>query len=120
MYLGDESLGSRGLQVIGFWILHYVKNYVISVKLVIYSDQCRGKNQNIKIITFLCNYIIASTSFTTEAIYHKFLLSGHSYLSYDQDFGLIGKQKEFYLDVHLPNGWKTLILSAKNKNFINC
>lgn len=80
-----------------------------------YSDQCGGQNRNIKMAT-LCNYIVASTSFTVDEIDHKFLLSGHSYFPYDQGFGLIEKQKKYYPDIHLPNDWKTVILSARKKN----
>lgn len=117
MYVWDESLGSRGPQEIGSCILHYKKNFVTSTKLVMYSDQCGGQNRNIKMAT-LCNYIVASTSFTVEEIDHKFLLSGHSYLPCDQDFGLIEKEKKFHPDVHLPNDWITVILSARKKKTI--
>lgn len=93
IYVWNESLGSRGPQEIGSCILHYIKNNVTSNKLVMYFDQCGGQNRNIKIET-LCNYIVASSSFTVEEVDHKFLVSGHSYLPCDQDFGLIEKQKK--------------------------
>jgi len=82
-----------------------------------YSDQCGGQNRNIK-MALLCNYIVASTSFTVEEIDHKFLLSGHSYLPRDQDFGLIEKERKFHPDVYLPNDWDTVILSARKKKHL--
>jgi len=38
MYVWDESVASRGPQEIGSCILHYVKTYVSSTKLIMYSD----------------------------------------------------------------------------------
>jgi len=57
-----------------------------------YADQCRGQKRNIK-MSVLCNYIVASPSFTVNEIDHKFLVSGHSFLPCDKDFGLVEKQK---------------------------
>lgn len=56
-----------------------------------YSDQCGGQNRNIKIAT-IYNYIVANKSFSVDEIDHKFLVSGHSFLPCDQDFGLVEKQ----------------------------
>lgn len=92
MYVWDESVASRGPQEIGLCILHYVKTYVSSTKLIMYSDQCGGQNRNIKMAT-ICNYIVANTSLSVNEIDHKFLVSGHSLLPCDQDFGLVEKQK---------------------------
>jgi len=83
MYVWDESVASRGPQEIGSCILHYVKNYITSTKLIMYSDQCGGQNRNIKMAT-ICNYIVANTSLSVNEIDHKFLVSGHSFLPCDQ------------------------------------
>lgn len=92
MYLWDETVASRGPQEVGSCLLHYIKTNVRSKRLVMYSDQCGGQNRNIK-MAVLCNYIVSSPDFTVTEIHHKFLVSGHSYLPCDQDFGLIEKEK---------------------------
>lgn len=115
MYVWDESIASRGPQEVGSCILHYIKNYVTSQKLIMYSDQCGGQNRNIK-MAVLCNYIVASPSFTVNEIDHKFLVSGHSFLPCDQDFGLIEKQKKCHSEIHVPDDWKSVITSARKKN----
>nr|CAH7755794.1 unnamed protein product [Callosobruchus chinensis] len=81
MYVWNESQGSRGPQEIGTCLLHYTKNFVSTSKLIMYSDQCGGQNRNIK-IALLCKYILETGQTTLHQIDHKFLVSGHSYISY--------------------------------------
>lgn len=48
MYVWHEGMASRGPQEIGSCIMHYVRNYVRTPNLIMYSDQCGGQNRNIK------------------------------------------------------------------------
>lgn len=80
-----------------------------------YSDQCGGQNRNIK-MSVLCKYIISSNENPVEEIDHKFLVSGHSYLSCDQDFGLIEKQKKIFRDIFIPQDWNKVIESARKRS----
>ncbi|CAH1099175.1 unnamed protein product [Psylliodes chrysocephalus] len=89
-------------QEIGSCIFHYIKNYVRTEKLVMFSDQCGGQNRNIK-MTALCNYIVSSELSTVNEINHKFLVSRHSFLPCDQDLGLVEKQKKFCRDIFVPD-----------------
>ncbi|CAH1960749.1 unnamed protein product [Acanthoscelides obtectus] len=79
-----------------------------------YSDQCGGQNRNIK-MALLCNYIVSSHDLIVEEINHKFLVSGHSYLPCDQDFGLIEKQKKYFKDIYVPDSWETVVKAARKK-----
>lgn len=115
MFVWNESVASRGPQEVGSCILYYIKNFVATKKLVMYSDQCGGQNRNIK-MSVLCNYIVSSTEFEVEEIDHKFLLSGHSYLPCDQDFGLIEKEKKFHPNIFIPDDWNKVITNARKKN----
>ncbi|XP_074028086.1 uncharacterized protein [Leptinotarsa decemlineata] len=115
MFVWDETVASRGPQEVGSCILFYIKNYIKSKRLIMYSDQCGGQNRNIK-MSLLCNYITASRNFTVEEIDHKFLVSGHSYLPSDQDFGLIEKEKKFHPHVFIPQDWHTVIKHARKKH----
>lgn len=42
----------------------------------------------------LFSFIVANDKYCVNEIDYKFLVSGHSYLPCDQDFGLIEKQKK--------------------------
>ncbi|KAJ8975146.1 hypothetical protein NQ317_012423 [Molorchus minor] len=111
MFVWDETVASRE---VGSCLLYYIKHFVTSKSLIMYSDQCGGQNRNIK-LSVLCNYITASPDLTVEKIDHKFLVSGHSYLPCDQDFGLIEKEKNFIL-VFIPKEWHLVIKKARKKN----
>lgn len=115
MYVWDESIASRGPQEIGSCILHFVKNYVSTEKLIMYSDQCGGQNRNIK-MALICNFIVCSDYLSPTQIHHKFLVSGHSYLPCDRDFGVIEKQKKYHPEIYVPNDWIKVILNARKKN----
>lgn len=67
-------------------------------KLIMYSDQCGDQNMNIK-MALICDFIATSTEFTENEIDHKFLVSGHSYLPCDQDFGIVEKEKKFHKNI---------------------
>lgn len=101
MFLWNETIASRGSQEVGSCLLHYIKNFVPAKKIIMYSDQCGGQNRNK--ISALCNYIVTSSDFTIEEIDHKFLVSGHSFLPCDQDFGLIEKQNKFHPHIYVPS-----------------
>lgn len=115
MFVWNETIASRGPQEVGSCILFYIKNFVKSKRLIMYSDQCGGQNRNIK-LSLLCNYITASPNFSVEEIDHKFMVSGHSYLPCDQDFGLIEKEKRFHPHIFVPNDWHAVIKHARKKN----
>lgn len=114
MYTWDESIASRGPQEVGSCVLHYIKNFVKTEKLIMYSDQCGGQNRNIKMAA-LCNYIVSSNLSVVKEIHHTFLVSGHSYLPCDQDFGLVEKQKKFFRDIFVPDDWNKVVESARKR-----
>lgn len=101
----------------GFCILNYVENHVKTSKLTMYSDQCGGQNRNIKIAA-LCDHIVTNQKFHCTEIDHKFLVSGHTYLACDQDFGLIEKKKKYHPEVYVPDDWLQVILAARKPPFI--
>ncbi|KAL4153089.1 hypothetical protein QTP88_000922 [Uroleucon formosanum] len=115
MFLWNESVASRGPQEIGSCILHFLKKIVTTQHLIMYSDQCGGQNRNIK-LSLLCQYIVSSPEYTVKKIDHKFLVSGHSYLPCDQDFGLVEKQKKLFPNIFIPEHWNNVILTARKRN----
>lgn len=115
MYIWNESVASRGPQEIGSCLLNYIKNFVKTSRLIMYSDQCGGQNRNVK-LAVLCNYMIEKKLSMVQQIDHKFLVSGHSYLACDRDFGVIEKHKKGYNDIYVPNDWVKIIKGARKRN----
>jgi len=115
MYVWNESMASRGPQEIGSCLLHFIKNYVHTEQLIMYSDQCGGQNRNIK-MALIWNFVVGSNYYLPTEIYHKFLVSGHSYLACDWDFGVIEKKKRNHPEIYVPNNWLNVIISARKKN----
>ena len=59
-------------------------------------------------------YIIQSTSI--KVIDHKFMVSGHSYLPNDSDFGITEHKKVKAMEIYTPEQWYKLISSCCKKN----
>lgn len=115
MYMWNESIASRGPQEIGSCLLHYIKNNVLTSKLIMYSDQCGGQNRNIK-MSVLCDYILKTKINNLSLIDHKFMVSGHSYLACDRDFGVIEKHKRKSSDIYVPKDWVKIVRESRKKN----
>jgi hypothetical protein len=60
--------------------------------------------------------MVLDPSFTVALIDHKFLVSGHSYLSCDQDFGVIEKNKVYFREIYVPSDWEQVIATARKVN----
>jgi len=88
MYVWDETIASRGAQEIVSCILKHVKNLRSERHIIAYSDMCAGKNRNIK-VALMWLKIVKTLENNVEIIDHKFLISGHSFLPNDRDFGVV-------------------------------
>ena len=116
MHVWDESVACRGSQEIGSCIIRHLKEIASGAKrLVLYSDACGGQNRNINLVT-LWLHIVASDDFSYEVIDHKFMVSGHSYLPNDRDFGCIETAKRRTQHVFVPADWESLIVNCRKKN----
>lgn len=116
MHVWDESVASRGSQEIGSCIIRHLKEIASGAKrLVLYSDACGGQNRNINLVA-LWLHIVASDDFSYEVIDHKFMVSGHSYLPNDRDFGSIETAKRRIQHVFVPADWESLIHNCRKKN----
>lgn len=117
MCMWDETQGSKGANDIAsclFYLLNKDPKFPTSRKLVIWSDNCSAQNKN-KILIFLYAFLIQHN--IVDQIEHKFLLSGHSYLSCDRDFALIGKKMKRKVCCDRDDLAK-VIRSARNDPFI--
>ncbi|CAH1960881.1 unnamed protein product [Acanthoscelides obtectus] len=113
MFMWHEGEASRGSQEIGSCLLRYVQQLPNSVEHIIaFSDNAGGQNKNNNIIKFW-RHIAQTTSICR--IDHKFLISGHSYMEFDQDFGLIEKSKKKNQYVFVPDDWSKIVAQASRK-----
>lgn len=89
MYMWDEITRSRGSQEIATCLVKHLKQYAANyLSIIIYSDSCTGQNRNIKLALSLLK-LVCNPEMSADFIDHKFLVSDHSYLPHDADFGVI-------------------------------
>ncbi|CAH1114845.1 unnamed protein product [Psylliodes chrysocephalus] len=80
-----------------------------------YSDCCTGQNRKIK-LSLLLQKLVQDPEMATCYIDHKCMVSGHSYLPNDADFGVIeskARKKQF---IYGPRDWFDLVAGAKKTN----
>ena len=105
MFMWPECVASRGSQEVCSCILKYLGSN--ASQLIAYSDACGGQNRNIN-VACLWLYITANPDFTYSVIDHKFMVSGHSYLPNDRDFGSIERANRHTQHIFVPEDWCTL------------
>ena len=114
----DETVASRGAQEISSCVIKHLKVQASSKKRVtICSDTCTGQNRNIKMTLALMRFV-QSNETSIEVIDQTFLVSGHSFLPNDSDFGsveLAPKDKSIYL----PHQWCEIMFSCRRKKKIH-
>lgn len=116
MYIWHEAEGSKGSQEVASCILKFLTSLPSTIKHVLaFSDNCAGQNKN-KNILKLWSYIVRFTPI--ETIDHKFLISGHSYMECDQDFGLIEKRKRAVGVVYMPDDWVNLVRQTSKNSML--
>ena len=116
MHMWSENEGSRGSQEIGSCVLTFLKEHTVqSKRLIAYSDSCGGQNRNINVVC-LWQHIVSSDEFSYTTIDHKFMVSGHSYLPNDRDFGSIELARRRQTSLYVPEQWGELVRKARRVN----
>lgn len=112
MYVWDETIASRGSQEISACLRKHLE--VNPCKhVIIYSDTCGGQNRNINVALSLMKLTQEENAIDTIDL--KFMVSGHSYLPNDADFGNI-EQAVRNQTVYTPDDWYRIILTARKTN----
>lgn len=113
MFLWHEGITGRGGNEIASCILKAVTNNVTYKRhLTVWSDNCAGQNKN-KMLLFLWIYLVARGHF--DEVNHKYLISGHSFLSCDRDFAQIEKRRRRE-KCQVPMDLVRLMVTATPKN----
>lgn len=83
--------------------------------VIAYSDACSGQNRNIKVaLTWM--KIAQSSNSNIETVDRKFLVSGHSFLPNDRDFGLIEMKIKKGNYLYNPEHYYELIEKCRRRN----
>lgn len=115
MNVWDEVEGGRGSQDIATSLVKHLKTHAALQKHVImYSDSCTGQNRNIKTTLSLLK-LVQDPDTSIATIDHKFLVSGHSYLPNDGEFGIIESASRRHGQIYRPDQWVDIIKTAKRK-----
>jgi hypothetical protein len=111
----DETMASRGAVDIGSCLVKYCLEKAESgVKtLSVFSDSCGGQNRNHK-LTLLWMHVCSVSNI--EVIDHRFMVSGHSYLPNDADFGIIERATDKCSELYVPDQWCGIIEKCNQKN----
>ena len=114
MHVWDESVASRGADEISSCLLKYCNEKADAGVRVIsaYSDACGGQNRNYKVLLMWMH--ICRTTEICE-INHSFMVSGHSYLPNDADFGVIERAGNKTTEIFIPEQWCSVIEKCNRK-----
>lgn len=78
-----------------------------------YSDACGGQNRNYKMALI---WLYMCQKFNFDEANHKFLISGHSYLPNDADFGVIERTLPKSTEIYTVQQWINHIETCCTKN----
>lgn len=115
MYVWDETIASRGSQEVASCIAKHITDGAKPTQkhVIAYSDACSGQNRNIKLALMWMKIVLSSDSF--EIIDHKFMVSGHSFLPNDRDFGVIENSIRKQEQIYVPDHYYNLIRKSRKK-----
>ncbi|XP_076660862.1 uncharacterized protein LOC143364351 isoform X2 [Halictus rubicundus] len=114
-YVWDETLASRGSQEIASCLVKHIKSVAgYKDKIIIYSDSCTGQNRNIKIALSLLK-LVQSDDIAAKIIEQKFLISGHSFLPNDSDFGCVESAAR-HTSIYIHEDWYRCMKTARHSN----
>ena len=113
MHLWDETEGGRGSQEVASLLAKHIRQEAKNHShVILYSDSCTGQNRNIKVASTLMNLVL-DPKLSIKVIDHKFLVSGHSFLPNDQDFGVIESASRKCIQIFTPEDWLQVVKKAK-------
>ncbi|CAG7724790.1 unnamed protein product [Allacma fusca] len=118
MYLWDETIAGHSSKDIISCLYHYIRSKFNPLKnreirkFVLWSDRCVGQFNNAYVLLFL-KFLVDLKYFTR--VEQKFLVTGHSWMSCDRDFGNIELLYRKVLPV-VPDDIADIITKARPTN----
>lgn len=115
-YVWLEGEAGRGSQEVGSCIKKHIECHLQNgtKELILWSDSCGGQNRNIK-ITLLIKSILEAHP-TLEKVTMRFLISGHSYLPNDSEFGDVECALKLQQRLYTPEDYINVMKSCRRRN----
>lgn len=95
-------------------VKHFKENVHSAKKVILWSDSCGGQNRNIKIVLILKTVLENHPSL--QEIIIRFLVSGHSFLPNDSDFGDIECALKFQQRMYKVEDYLNVMETCRKKN----
>ena len=115
MYMWPESTASRGSKEITSCLNKHLQRSSSATELTVFSDACGGQNRNINVALYWM-HVVCSPNYSYTTVNHKFMVSGHSYLPNDWDFGSIETANRKRQNIYVPEEWFDLVETCRRKN----
>ncbi|KAJ8896615.1 hypothetical protein PR048_001959 [Dryococelus australis] len=105
-----------GTQEIGSCIMKYIKENIHPPvnKLILWSDSCVGQNRSIRHVLMLMYTLQNHVPF--ESITLRFLLSSHSFLPNDSEFGNVECDLKIQQRLHTDTDYMSVMKCCRKKN----
>lgn len=115
MFMWTEDVAKRGSEEIASCLLKYLtsRSTTGEEEVIIYTDNCGGQNKN-WVLMMLWLQLVRENRY--NAIEHRFLVSGHTYLPSDRDFAVIEKHKKFLKQIYCPEQWYEAVSKSRRIN----
>jgi len=115
-HMWHEATASRGPAEIAACLWHWLQSIhterSIPTDWAAYSDSCGGQNRNIVIAAFWAHVV---QEMEVQCIDHVFMVSGHSFLPCDEDFGVDEKEKRKNETIFTLSEWIDAAKRARKK-----
>lgn len=111
-----ENEGGKGTQEVGSCLRKYINEHIKApVKtLILWCDSCGGQNRSIKLMLALIHILQNHSSLETIKV--KFLMSGHSFLPNDSDFGDVERKFKKKENVYTDAQYIKVMLDSRREN----
>lgn len=108
-----ETEGGKGADEVGSCLLLFLMGNIEApvTQLKAFCDTCGGQNRNFKLCLILMKILQFHPSL--ESIVLNFMVSGHSYLPNDADFGTFQSLMESQETIELPEDYRRLMLECR-------
>lgn len=110
-----ENEASKGTQEVGSCLKLHIEGIKKPIKkLILWSDSCGGQNRSIKFVLMMM--FILENHPTLECISMRYLLSGHSFLPNDREFGEAETAMKRHSNLYTDEKYMEVMRECRTKN----
>lgn len=113
--LWKENEASKGTQEVGSCLKLHIESIATPIKkLILWSDSCGGQNRSIKLVLMMMH--VLQNHETLESISMRYLLSGHSFLPNDTEFGEFENALKRKGNIYTDEQYMEVMKECRTKN----